>query len=83
MSVVLRHAHRPWVVFDPNNRDHRRYFAEFLQSKTWGRCPVRFYIPDDTSGDLLMLIHSKLAKWYTQKEFGRHLNKTVKLTVAK
>ena len=59
------------MVFDPKNKDHRRYYAEFLQLRTWGRCPVRFYFPEDAPGDLLLLIHNKLATYYTEKEFGK------------
>lgn len=73
MSQILRHAHRPWVVFDPANKQHRRFYAEFLKYRTWGKCPVRFYIPDDAPGDLLLLIHNRLASYYTQKEFGKGL----------
>lgn len=70
MSAILIHAHRPWAVFDPTNKDHRRYYAEFLHNRSWGRCPVRFYVPDEAAGDLLLMIHDKLARYYTEKEFG-------------
>ena len=71
MSSILRHAHRPWVIFDPKNKKHRQYYAEFLSRKTWGRCPVRFHLPDEASSDLLLMIHTKLAQYYTEKEFGK------------
>lgn len=67
---ILQHNHRPWVDFDPNNKDHRRYYAEFLRNNTWGRCPVRFIVVDD-GGDLLSLISEKLLTYYTEREFGR------------
>lgn len=70
MSAILQHAHRPWCVFDPSNADHRRYFAEFLKNHSWGRCPVRFYVPEEAAGDLMLMIHNKLARWYTSREFG-------------
>ena len=33
---------RPLVAFDPYNKDHRRYYAEFLEYGGWGTCPVQF-----------------------------------------
>lgn len=70
MSAILQHAHRPWTVFDPSNSDHRRCYSDFLRYRTWSRCPYRFYVPEEASGDLLLMIHNKLARWYTQREFG-------------
>lgn len=61
---------RPWVAFDPNNKDHRRWFAEFQKSGTWGRTPVRFIVPDE-DGDLLTLCQRKLIRYYVDKEFGK------------
>jgi hypothetical protein len=59
---------RPWTVFDAHNRQHRQWFAEFQRRRSWGQCPVRFIIPDD-SGDLLSMIQSRLIEYYTNKEF--------------
>ena len=59
---------RPWVVFNPVNRNHRKWFAEFQKSGTWGRCPVRFVVNDD-HGDLLTMIQRDLIKHYVGKEF--------------
>lgn len=61
---------RPWVVFDATNKDHRRWFAEFQRSGTWGRCPVRFVVNDD-HGDLLTMIQRDLIAHYVAKEFGK------------
>ena len=69
-SMILRQSHRPWTVFDPTIKAHRQFYADFLKNRTWGNCPVRFYIADDC-GDLLLQIHNKLAVYYTQKEFGK------------
>jgi len=38
----LEYLARPLVAFDPHNKDHRRYYAEYLEYKGWGTCPVRF-----------------------------------------
>ena len=66
---VLHIKSRPWTVFDPNNKDHRRWFAEFQKLGTWGRCPVRFMVPED-QGDLITMIQRKLIEFYVKKEFG-------------
>lgn len=71
MSMILQHGHRPWVVFDPANKNHRRYYADFIRYRTWGKCPVRFYLPEDAHRDLLLMIHDKLARYYTEREFGK------------
>jgi hypothetical protein len=61
---------RPFTVFDPGNKDHRRFFYEFQESGTWGRCPVRFVVPDD-QGDLVTMIQRSLIAFYVDKEFGK------------
>jgi len=60
---------RPWVVFDVENKQHRKWFAEFQKSGTWGRCPVRFVVNDD-HGDLLTMIQRELIQYYVSKEFN-------------
>lgn len=59
---------RPFVVFDPDNKDHRRWYNQFIDLGTWGRCPVRFVVPDD-HGDLVTMIQRSLIKFYVDKEF--------------
>ena len=60
---------RPWVVFDPSNKDHRRWFADFNKNLTWARCPVRFVVNED-HGDLITQIQRSLIQFYVDKEFG-------------
>lgn len=62
---------RPWVVFEPGNRQHRKWYFEFVKHNTWGRCPVRFMVPED-HGNLVMMIQEQLTKFYTEKEFGKN-----------
>ena len=57
------------MVFDPSNKDHRRYYHEFITKGTWGRCPVRFIIDDD-AGDLVTFIQRKLVDYYVLREFA-------------
>ena len=67
MSKLQYHG-RPWVNFDPGNKDHRRWFAEFQDHNTWGKCPVRFIVSDD-HGDLLSMVRYRLLDYYMHREF--------------
>lgn len=69
MSKLQLHG-RPWVVFDANNKDHRRWFAEFNENRTWKGCPVRFVIDND-HGDLITMIQRSLIQYYVNKEFNK------------
>lgn len=60
---------RPWVAFDPSNKQHRQWYHEFTQHQGWGRCPVRFICPDATGGDVIMMIRNQLVAYYTSREF--------------
>jgi len=59
---------RPYAVFDANNKDHRRWFADFNKSRTWSKCPVRFVVNDD-HGDLITMIQRELIQHYVDDEF--------------
>jgi hypothetical protein len=74
----LEYLARPLVAFDPYNKDHRRYYAEFLEYGGWGRCPVRFICPNDSGFDLTIMIRNSLIQYYMDREFGGG-----KLSVAK
>lgn len=67
---VLQHSGRPYVTFDPANKSHRAYYAEFCEKKTWGRCPVRFILAEDQD-NVITMIQTALAQWHTAKEFGK------------
>lgn len=75
MSRLALHS-RPFVVFDPANRDHRKWFAEFNRSTKWGSCPVRFVCPDD-HGDVIQMIQRSLIRYYVQREFAPAAVKSV------
>lgn len=64
---------RPLVAFDPANKEHRRWYHEFMQYGGWGTCPVRFICPDDIGYDLTVMIRNELIDYYVKREF-----KTVK-----
>ena len=71
MSILNFH-HRPWIAFNAEDRNHRRWFAEFQRTQTWGHCPVRFIVADD-HGDLLQHIQRRLIDYYVNKEFKKEL----------
>lgn len=58
---------RPFVEFDPKNREHRRHVATFLRTRAWGNAPYRFVV----SGSLVTVaaIQQKLLEYYSAKEF--------------
>jgi len=66
----LEYYARPLVAFDPYNKDHRRYYAEFLEYGGWGNSPVRFICPDNTGYDLTIMIRNLLVQYYIDREFG-------------
>jgi hypothetical protein len=65
----LEYMMRPLVAFDPANKDHRRYYAEFLEYGGWGTCPVRFVCPEDVGHDLPTMIKNSLIEYYVGREF--------------
>jgi hypothetical protein len=66
----LAYIGRPWTAFNPADKQHRKWFAEFQRSGTWGRCPVRFIVSDD-HGNLINIIQTKLIDYYVDREFGK------------
>lgn len=67
---LLEYKNRPFTAFDPANKDHRRWYNDFVNHGTWGRCPYRFIVPDD-HGNLVTLIQRKLVEYYVQREFQK------------
>jgi hypothetical protein len=65
----LQMGGRPYVVFNANLQEHRKWFSDFQIHRSWSQCPVRFLI-DDSIGDLVTMIQRKLIAYYTTVEFG-------------
>lgn len=65
----LEYYGRPLVAFDPSNKEHRRYYNEFLKYGGWGTCPVRFICPTETGRDLISMIQRQMLEYYVTKEF--------------
>jgi hypothetical protein len=66
----LEYLARPLVAFDPNSKDHRRYYAEYLEYGGWGSCPVRFICTEDHGDNLPAMIQRILVAYYVDREFG-------------
>ncbi len=58
------------MAFDPHNKDHRRYYAEYLEYKGWGMCPVRFICTEDHGDNLPAMIQRIMVDYYVDREFG-------------
>jgi hypothetical protein len=67
MSILFRGS-RPIVAFDVNNPDHRKWYAEFVKYRTWGKCPVRF-MAEALDQDLVSYINDKMLHYYIEQEF--------------
>jgi hypothetical protein len=61
---------RPLVLFDVENKDHRKWAWRFFKDSSWKNCPVRFALPDGED-NVCSLIQRLLLAYYSQKEFGR------------
>ena len=66
----LEYLARPLVAFDPTNKDHRRYYAEFLERGGWGHSPVRFICTEDHGDNLPAMIQRMMVAYYVDREFG-------------
>jgi hypothetical protein len=62
---------RPWVAFDPTNKEHRQWFYEFIENRSWKNCPVRFICPNDVGYDLTIMCRNLLLDYYTKREFHK------------
>ncbi len=65
----LEYYARPLVAFDAHNKEHRRHYYTFRQTLSWGKCPVRFIVPNESGWDLISMIQRQLLEYYVDKEF--------------
>lgn len=63
----LNRVSRPWESFDATNKQHRKYYKDFVETNSWGGCPVRFIL-NETSGDVISMIERNLVRFYLAKE---------------
>ena len=74
MSLIYLRS-RPIVAFDETKAEHRKWFAEFVKYKTWGKCPVRF-MAESMDIDLVSFIEHKMLHYYVTQEFESGKGKT-------
>jgi hypothetical protein len=60
---------RPIVAFDVNNPQHRKDYARFLQTHSWGHCPVRYEL-DEVCGEMQGAIQRRLLDYYSQQDIA-------------
>lgn len=65
---VLDRAPRESVVFDPANRQHRKWANQAFVSRSWGQCPVKFKVIGVI--DMETSVRRDLLEYYLMKEFG-------------
>ena len=65
----LEYYSRPLVAFDAGNKEHRRFYHQFVQTRSWGHCPVRFIVPEATGSDLIKMIQTEMINYYVTQEF--------------
>jgi len=66
----LNLTHRPTVIFDPANREHRLAVSTFYKTGTWGQIKVNFLL-ETPYFDLPGMISVKLTRYYLGTEFKR------------
>lgn len=69
MNTLLGVFNRPVVLFDPANKDHRRWAWQFFRDRSWKGCPVRFALPDGED-NVCSMIERMMMSHYIQREFG-------------
>ena len=65
----LEYLARPLVAFDPHNKDHRRWYWEFVAYRGWGKCPVRFICTEEHGDNLPSMIQRMVVDYYINREF--------------
>lgn len=68
--MILDLVMRPVVRFDPENKEHREHYANFLKLGSWGKCPVRFEVEgEQQNNNLAYAMQRMLTEYYILKEF--------------
>ena len=75
---LLQLMMRPWVEFNPKDYEHRKWYAEYVRTKSWSHCPVRFVDPNDC-GNLAMSMQRTLLEYYSKQEFKSSPKRTKKV----
>lgn len=69
--MILDYMKRPVEVFSAANKEHRKHYATFLKTNTWGTCPIRFEIQgsDASNNNASYAMQRLIAEHYIQQEF--------------
>lgn len=67
--TVLNSSKRPAVMFDATNVEHRKMYAEFLKTRSWGKTPVKFELEPEWA-DIVSMIEHKMLKYYVNQEMN-------------
>jgi len=82
--TLLSNQIRPAVEFDPANKEHRKWYREFLSTASWKDCPVRFtVVTEGDEGNTQAIIQRQLIQHYLDKEFKSKESPAAKLKVAR
>lgn len=76
MTKHLLKMQRPYVCFNPDNKEHRQHFYNFQKSSSWAGCPYQWVIEDD-SIDVVHYISKKMVAYYMSNEFKKSKSKPV------
>jgi hypothetical protein len=68
MRTILDISRRPLVKFDPSNKEHRRYYARYKETRSWGHSPVEFWVPYHY-GNVASMCEVLLTEYYLKSEF--------------
>lgn len=71
------------MAFDAHNKEHRKHYYAFRQTHSWGKCPVRFIVPDESGWDLISMIQRQLLEFYVDREFKIVAKKPQKKVIQK
>jgi hypothetical protein len=70
MNTLIGVYSRPVILFNPEDKHHRRWAWQFFRDRSWKNCPVRFALPDGED-NVCSMIERMLMSYYSQREFGK------------
>ena len=77
MIAILELHKRPVVLFDATKAQHRKWYAEFIKTNSWGNCPVRFAVKNQNGfqESIIPDIAHQVMSFYMNKEFNKRPKK--------
>jgi hypothetical protein len=64
---MLKASYVEQVLFDVNNAEHRKAFANFLTNASWGAGAPRFIL-EESNATIPSMITNKLLQYYLEKD---------------